>query len=101
MAGRSYLGAVGRVDCIQLAGLVLRFYSNDHLPPHFHAEKPGEWEVVVRFLRIEAEMIELKWGKGPSGRERAAMTAAAAAHRGELHVEWELKVLTKAPGAAE
>jgi hypothetical protein len=36
---------VPKVDAFSVAGLVLRFYSNDHMPPHFHAEKPGRWEV--------------------------------------------------------
>jgi hypothetical protein len=33
---------VPKVSAISLGGLDLRFYSSDHLPPHFHAIGPGE-----------------------------------------------------------
>ena len=42
---------MGKVGCITLAGLSLWFNSNDHLPPHFHVNKTGEWEIRIYFLR--------------------------------------------------
>ncbi|MCC7382540.1 MAG: DUF4160 domain-containing protein [Deltaproteobacteria bacterium] len=55
----------------EVAELDLWFNSNDHLPPHFHAEGDG-WEVKVFFRRQGDEMFELVWGKkGPSGKLRS------------------------------
>jgi hypothetical protein len=38
---------VPRLDAFSVAGLELFFNSLDHLPPHFHARRPGEWEIRV------------------------------------------------------
>lgn len=48
-----------KVDALTVAGLELWFNSNDHRPPHFHAEKPGEWEVRIKFLKDPEEMVEV------------------------------------------
>jgi hypothetical protein len=58
------------VGCIEVAGLNLWFNSNDHLPPHFHASKLGEWEIRIYFLRCSEGRFDfdLKWGKGPTGK---------------------------------
>ena len=89
---------MGKVDCISLSGLSLWFNSNDHRPPHFHAEKADRWEVTVRFLRAAREMITVEWGNGPSGRQRKALVRLAEAHRFELLEEWERKVTDRDPG---
>jgi hypothetical protein len=92
---------VGKVTSFSLAGLDLWFNSDDHLPPHFHAEKPGEWEVRVYFLRERADMFEAKWtaraGK-PSRGDLRALGTLAEANRAVVLVEWEHKVSVKAPG---
>ena len=49
---------MGRVASFVLAGFYLWFNSADRLPANFHAEKPGEWEVRVYFLRAPDEMFE-------------------------------------------
>lgn len=59
------------VVSLVLHGLDLWFNSDDHLPPHFHAEKPGEWEVRVYFLRAAAEMFELSWSMATGDPARA------------------------------
>jgi hypothetical protein len=92
---------VGRVTSFALAGLELWFNSADHLPPHFHAEKPGDWEVRVYFLRDRADMIETKWtarrGRSNQG-ELRELASLAQASRADLLDEWERKVNVKAPG---
>jgi hypothetical protein len=40
-------------------------FSNDHLPPHFHAKRKGQWEVRVYFLESStSEMFHVVWLKG-------------------------------------
>jgi len=53
------------VDAFEIDGLDLWFNSSDHLPPHFHARKPGEWEVRVYILVTTAEELaySFKWPK--------------------------------------
>ncbi len=84
-------------------GLDLWFNSDDHLPPHFHAEKPGDWEVRVYFLRAAAEMFEPSWSMAtgrPNKSDLKALARAVEANREALLTEWEAKVSVKAPGAA-
>jgi hypothetical protein len=92
---------VPRVTTFRLEGLELWFYSSDHLPPHFHAEKAGEWEVRVMFMREPDEMIEVvvsfKANK-PSKGDLKDLKAKAEEHRAALLVEWEAKVLVSDPG---
>lgn len=85
---------------VSVPGLLLRFYSNDHLPQHFHAEKPGEWEVRVFFLRPVDAMVEIKWGK-PHARVVRALCGEAEGNRMRLLAEWEQKVLVNGPGSTE
>lgn len=91
---------MGEVSSFAAAGLDLWFNSNDHLPPHFHAEKPGEWEVRVFFLRDRPDMFETKWTTRP-GRPRRGelrdLAALAEATRAKLLTEWEQKANVKAP----
>ena len=88
-----------KVDAFSVAGLVLRFYSNDHMPPHFHAEKPGRWEAKVRFRRGPVEMIEIITKKKPMASELKELKRLAELHRIALLAEWEAKVSVTEPGA--
>ncbi len=90
---------MGKADAFQIEGLDLWFNSSDHKPPHFHVEKASAWEVRVYFMRGPSEMIDVKCGTEPSGRDRRSMTKLAEAHRIELLIEWETKVSVKTPGA--
>ena len=76
------------------------FNSNDHLPPHFHAEKKDEWEVKVMFMREPPE-LEPCWRTKPSGPDQKRLRAAAEQHRLELLTEWEQAVCVREPGAEE
>lgn len=92
------------VTSFVLAGLELRFFSHDHMPPHFHAEKPGEWEVRVFFLRNRSAMLEVKYSfrtNRPSKTDVKQLTALAEAHRVALLAEWEKKVSVKGRGTGE
>ena len=97
---------MAKVTAFELAGLDLWFNSDDHLPPHFHAEKIGDWEIKVHFLRGRDEMFEVVWPENPkkkSGKPRKAdlreIGEAAEAHRGELLEQWQQDVIVKTPGA--
>lgn len=92
---------MGRVTSFALAGLELWFNSDDHMPPHFHAERPGEWEVRVYFLRDRADMSETRWTTRPgrpSQGDLRRLAGLAEANRAALVTEWEQKVNVKTPG---
>ena len=93
---------VSRVTCIAFgASLNAWFRSNDHLPPHFHLEKAGLWEIRVFFRRSANTMIELVWGNGPRGKEQRAIVMDVEANRENLEKEWSQKVCVTEPGAEE
>jgi len=80
--------------------LDLWFNSEDHLPYHFHAKKPGWWEIRVPFLECTDSNLafELKWlkkGRGPIGNEKKKILEAVLTHRPELLAEWDAKVERK------
>lgn len=90
-----YPGPVSRVDAIAVAGLDLWFNSNDHKPPHFHAERPSEWEVRVYFLEPRSKMAQVKWSRRkdrPSKTDLKKLLERAEAAREDLLDEWERKV---------
>ena len=91
---------LGKVTAFIVAGLDLWFNSSDHLPPHFHARKPGAWEIRIFFLECTPGnlVVTVKWPPnvdGPSRKERDALIRGAIDHRPELLVEWENKVVVK------
>ena len=86
---------MGTVEAFALAGLKLWVNSSDHLPPHIHASRRGQWEIRVFFLECTDSnfVSELKWGrKGPSAVDRTAILSAVLQHRVALLEEWERKV---------
>lgn len=97
MSGWATATAVGRVDAFKLIGIEVWFNSDDHLPPHFHAETDSG-EVRVYFMREPPE-LSMKWGDMPKSKDKKAIINAASAHRFELLKEWESKVNVKTPGA--
>ena len=85
---------MGRVTCFQVPGLSLWFNTNDHGPPHFHAEHSGEWEVRIYFLLDDpARMVEQKWGRSLSRQHLRALVRQTEEHRAQLLQEWQEKVL--------
>jgi len=86
---------VGRVDAVALDGLDLWFNSSDHLPPHFHAKRRGEWEIRVYFLLCTDDELafDVRWAKkDPSTKVLAGIRKGVVEHRAELLREWEQKV---------
>jgi hypothetical protein len=83
-----------RVDAFSIAGMDLWFWSHDHEPPHFHASRVDQWEIVVRFMLCTDDLLdfEVKWGSKPSGKDRKALLREVLAHRAQLLEEWETKV---------
>lgn len=85
---------MGKVTSFNIEGIYCWFWSQDYLPPHFHAKKRGEWHYKVWFLKSEGAMLER--ARGPQGRisarYRRLLQKKAALHRAELLQEWEQKV---------
>ena len=56
---------MGKVEVVVLEGLDLWFNSSDHLPPHVHARRRGEWEIRVYFLLCTDDELafDCKWAK--------------------------------------
>ena len=91
-----------KVASFAVDGIDLWFNSNDHLPPHFHAERPWEWEVRVFFLREVNEMTQLVYSKRPLRPRRSELKnllQLAESFRVQLLEQWEAVVDVKAPGA--
>jgi hypothetical protein len=91
---------VPKVDAISLGGLDLRFYSSDHLPPHFHAIRPGEWNIRVYLRSTTRDRLDysMKWpkeGGGPSGKTRRTLRKLVSENRAALLREWEENVLVQ------
>lgn len=85
---------MGRVTCIRIEGLSLWFNSNDHLPPHVHVNRSGEWEIRIYFLRCTERRLDfdIKWGPGPSAKLQRELLNAVLKNRVALLLEWEQKV---------
>lgn len=88
---------MGRVDSFSVLGVDLWFNSSDHMPPHFHASRRGEWEVRVFFLLCTEERLEwsLKWKdqrRAIPWRALEALRDGSVRFRVELFAEWEAKV---------
>lgn len=88
---------MGRVDSITVEGLELFFNSSDHWPPHFHARKPGHWEIRINIQRTTEERLsfDLKWPRHADvpARVTKAISVAVARNRAALFQEWETKVV--------
>jgi hypothetical protein len=75
---------VGKVEVVLLEGLDFWFNSSDHLPPHLHARRRGEWEVRIYFLLCTDDelVFDCKWAKkGPSAKVLARIRKAVVGHR--------------------
>ena len=85
---------MGKLAAFSIAGLDLWFNSLDHRPPHFHARRPGEWEIRVYILECTKSELsyEIKWGTNPNRRYRDELFTMALHHRVSLLMEWERKV---------
>ena len=86
---------MGQVEAFQLPGLRLWFNSSDHLPPHLHVGRRGQWELRVFFLECTTAGLafEQNWDReSPSAVDRAAILLAVLEHRVALLEEWERKV---------
>jgi len=64
--------------------------SSDHEPPHFHASKPGWWELRVYILEPK---WETKWKRRRVAKSSVrTLLQLTQEHRVELLKEWEEKV---------
>lgn len=88
---------MGRLSAFSVAGLDLWFNSSDHLPPHFHARRAGEWEIRVLFLLCAEGHLEyqVKWmarKRGISPADLGTLLERVLPRRELLLEEWEAKV---------
>ena len=89
---------MGKVECFSLPNLKLVFYSNDHLPAHFHVIG-SKWEIKVYIETTTRSSLHysIKWSqlrrKTPSAKSLRAIAAKVCEHRLQLLAEWERKVL--------
>jgi hypothetical protein len=82
---------MSRVKAFEIPGVQMWFYSGDHRPPHFHARKPGQWQVRVYIQAGRDEMIEIV--RPPNARLRgkdvSALRRGVQQNRSALLKEWE------------
>ena len=79
-----------QVSAFRLSGIKCWFYSNDHDPPHFHAERSGTWECRVNFQLAADSMLEFLWHDSPMARsDRRLIEKAVKANRSTLLKQWE------------
>jgi hypothetical protein len=92
---------VPKVDAFAIDGLDIRFHSNDHLPPHLHVTKPGEWSIRVFVLESshDAPTFDFVFGRRIPGPVMKALGKAISEHRQALLREWEEKVQKEASDA--
>ncbi len=88
---------MGKVVSITVDGLDLWFNSSDHLPPHFHARRPGEWEIRVYFLECTEDHLQydVKWPPQFNEIPKKYMKdllIAITGNRDRLYEEYERKV---------
>jgi hypothetical protein len=86
---------MAKLDCFTIGGIELWFFSNDHLPPHFHAKRKGQWEVRVYFLESRmSEMFDVVWLKGKEVPrvDMKLLEEMVTTYRVEILEEWEGKV---------
>jgi Domain of unknown function (DUF4160) len=84
---------MAKLECFTIGGIELWFFSNDHLPPHFHAKRKGQWEVRVYFLEsTTSEMFNVVWGKEVPRADTKLLEEMVFTYRVEILEEWEAKV---------
>lgn len=90
---------LSKLQTFALDGLDLFFNSHDHLPPHFHVRKPGEWEIRVLFLLCSEQkglVFNVKWSRHPpSKKEEREILKLVLTNLKSLRMEWEQKVCIK------
>jgi hypothetical protein len=94
---------VGKLECISFPAWEAWVNSDDHDPPHFHLEKPGEWLVKVRFMQSPPvlEIVYRAKRHAPNARERRRIMVTVEEHRAALYREWIEKALVRNPGEQE
>lgn len=89
-----------KVENFNIHGLEAFFRSNDHLPPHFHVKKKGEWEIRVYIITSTEKLhYSVKFPKNKkqflSSKEEKSILAFVIKNREKLYLDWENKVCVK------
>jgi len=83
------------VNCFKLDGLRCIIHTRDHQPPHFHAIRTGEWEIVIFILTTTFSELDyrivwsLKLKKIPAHYSNV-LIGVVVKNRIELMKEWQL-----------
>ncbi|MBI2302700.1 MAG: DUF4160 domain-containing protein [Armatimonadetes bacterium] len=91
---------MGRVQAFEVEGLDLQFRPNDHTPPHFHAVKVGQWEVMVDIRATTKRKLVLSGVKAWSrdhrsdASEQRVLRTLVVDHREELLGQFHVEVKT-------
>ena len=72
-------------------GIVIRMYSREHAPPHFHAEYAGSE------ASIAIDSLSVTRGRIPTRAHRLVMEWASL-HQDELHTAWDRAQRSERPG---
>lgn len=89
-----------KVVSFAIVGIELCFYSSDHAPPHFHAEKAGEWNirVFIETTTVRELHYATKWPRNPPphlpSKLEKLLRDKTVTHRAALLQEWQDKVST-------
>ena len=86
---------MAKLECFTVGGIELWFFSNDHLQPHFHAKRKGQWEIRVYFLEsTTSAMFNVVWLKGKEvpRADMKFLEEMVFTYRVEILEEWEAKV---------
>ncbi len=86
-----------KLNCFEHEGLYLFFNSLDHPPPHFHAMKPGKWEIRIFFETCTDKLLDyqIKWSKGKcqlDKKTKLEIVKLIAEHRDALLMQWNNSV---------
>jgi hypothetical protein len=85
---------MGKVDCFRVDDLDMWFWSDDHLPHHFHVRRADEWHIVVRFMECRPGLLayDIKHGS-PKSKILRTLLKQVLTNREALMAEWNRKVL--------
>jgi hypothetical protein len=82
---------MAKLECFTTLGIELWFFPKDHLPPHFHAKRKGQWEVRVYFLESRTDkMFDVVWlkGKEVARVDTKLLEEMVTTYRIEIFEEW-------------
>jgi hypothetical protein len=79
---------MAQIRAFQVPGIKMWIPSGDHMPPHIHIRKPGEWKAKIRIM--DAVIYDLRPADATiKASDRVRILEGVRNHRIELLEEWE------------